>query len=104
MATRAQLHDKLRELVGDIVGERIYFQPPDGFRMKYPCVIYNAESPNALYADDTLYNVTKHYTITVIDRDPDSEIPIRLYSLPYARPEKPFVHENLYHYNLSIFY
>lgn len=81
MARRLQLHDKLLEVLGS---PNVYFQPPSGFQMVYPCIVYSRDRKDEIFADDLLYNKTFCYRVMVIDRDPDSEIPERLAELPFC--------------------
>lgn len=46
--------------------------------MKYPCIVYKKEKTQNLHADNQLYFSKQRYTLTVITKDPDSEIPEEL--------------------------
>ena len=81
MAQRLQLHNTLIEVLGS---NNVYFQPPSGFQMKYPCIVYSRDQKDEKFADDLLYNKTICYRVMIIDRDPDSEIPDRLAELRFC--------------------
>ena len=72
MVRRLLLQAKLEEILGS---RNVYFQPPSGFQMQYPCIVYSRDRKDEKFADDRLYNKTMCYRVTIIDRDPDSEVP-----------------------------
>lgn len=75
----------------------VYFQPPESVKLKYPCIIYERRSGDTSFADDVPYQFTWSYTITVIDPDPDSEIPDKVAMLPMCRVDRCFTSDNLNH-------
>lgn len=79
MAQRLLLQAKLQEILGSA---NVYFQPPSGFQMRYPCIVYSRDRKDEKFADDRLYNHTMCYRVMIIDRDPDSLIPDKLAELP----------------------
>ena len=78
MGQRLQLHQLLETFT-----ENVYFQPPTNVQLKYPCIIYKRDFADTKFADDKPYNHKMRYMITVIDRDPDSDIPSKVASMPY---------------------
>lgn len=99
MAPRQQLHDALKALSGP---EEVYFQPPASVEMKYPCIVYEKDRVNTDFADNTPYKHMKRYQITVIDRNPDSEIPDQVANFPMCSFDRHFTADGLHHdvYNL----
>ena len=49
MASRHELHDELKELLGT---NRCYFQPPESIKLEYPCIIYKRDPSDILRADN----------------------------------------------------
>lgn len=100
MAPRLELQTLLEGLVPE--GWKVYFQPPNGAQMQYPCIVYKRGFAETLFADNTPYRNTKRYQVTVIDRDPDSEIPDKIAQLPLCRFDRFYTAEGLNHdvYNL----
>ena len=102
MANRLDLHKELCELIGST---NVYFQPPASLSMKYPCVKYSLSRIDVLHADDRNYKNIRQYTVTVIDRNPDSELPdlimnhFRMCSFDRAYPA-----DNLNHTVLTLYY
>lgn len=54
--------------------DNVYFEPPESIKLKYPAIIYTRNNIHLSSADDINYKMSKGYKITVIDKDPDSEI------------------------------
>ena len=77
--------------------DNVYFQPPDNLQLEYPCIVYKREYVTTTFANDKPYIHKKRYMVTVIDRDPDSEIPDQVASLPLSAFNRSFTTESLYH-------
>ena len=99
MARRLQLQDLLEEILDST---NVYFQPTTNTSLKYPCIVYQKDNETPFFANNSPYDVKNRYAVTVIDRDPDSEIPGKVSKLPMSRFNRHFVADNLYHdiYNL----
>lgn len=99
MAPRSELQVVLRELLGS---DNVYFQPPESIKMNYPCIVYNRDDIQIEHADNNPYAHIIRYQITVIDRDPDSDIHMRVAHLPTANYDRSYRTDNLNHdvYNL----
>lgn len=95
----------LRESAGQRAGEEnCYFDPPENFKIKYPCIIYEKSNNRKVYADNNPYGYTRRYSVTIIDTDPDSEIPDHVEWLPMSTHDRDFVTDNLHHYIFSIYH
>lgn len=98
---RLDLRDKLRDLVGS---KNVYFQPPEGTRLSYPCIIYHLSGRKSKYANDDRYKNEIAYDIQIIDEDPDSLLPERLENaFTYASFSRFFVVDNLNHWAYRIY-
>jgi len=82
----------------------VYFQPPESLKLVYPCIIYKRDTARTIFADDKPYKHTKRYLITVIDPDPDSEIPDKVASLPRCIFDRFFTADKLNHDTFKIFF
>lgn len=98
---RLELHDILVEILGS---ENVYFQPPETIKLTYPCMIYSLTNLDIQFGNNTPYIKYKRYSITVIDRDPDSDIPNRLSELPMCTFERAYKADNLNHYIFNLYY
>lgn len=94
MGQRLDLHNLLVATLGS---DNVYFQPPSGLMMSYPCIVYNRSNIRAEHADNAPYKHRKEYTVTVIDKDPDSAIPDRLALLPTCAFDRAFKADGLNH-------
>jgi hypothetical protein len=99
MAQRLELQDLLVDLLGS---PNVYFQPPATVVMQYPCIVYSRNTMNTEFADNRPYKHKKRYQLTVIDPNPDSDIPDKVAELPLCSFERFFAADNLNHdiYNL----
>lgn len=101
MNKRTELH----ELLCDILGSRhVYFQPPESVKMVYPAIIYTRNRIDNTHADDDVYLSDVSYAVTVIDKNPDSEIVEKISKLRNCRFDRHFASENLNHDVFTIFY
>jgi len=94
---RSELHTLLKTLA-----DNVYFQPPPSIQMQYPCIVYNRDDRDTVYADNQPYTHKKRYQVTVVDQNPDSDLPEKVAALPLCSFERFFTAENLNHdvYNL----
>lgn len=100
---RLTLHKKLIEILGS---NNVYFQPPESVKMNYPCIRYAKQRPLVEHADNIKYFKKDRYELTVIDPDPDTDIPERLVEElgPYCSIDRPYVADNLNHCALELYY
>lgn len=101
MGTRLELQTLLETIMGS---DHVYFQPPTGFLMAYPCIVYNRSNIRSKSGDNSPYKLDKEYTLTVIDANPDSVIPMKIAGLPQAIFDRNFRSDNLNHDVFNILY
>ena len=82
----------------------VYFQPPTNTIIKYPCIIYKRDYASVSYADNSPYRRKKRYMVTVIDQDPDSDIPDKVAELPLSSFNRFFTADNLNHDVFSVYF
>jgi len=99
MAQRLDLQALLVSLLGS---SYVYFQPPPTVKMQYPCIVYKLDKVDTRFAGNKPYSKEKRYQVTVIDANPDSEVPDKISDLPKCAFERFFTSENHNHnvYNL----
>lgn len=100
----AQRLDLQGVLVVLLESDNVYFQPPPEVEMEYPCIVYHRERMEISHADNAPYRNKKRYLVTVIDRDPDSEIPDRVATLPGVSYDRFFTTEGLNHDVFRLFF
>ena len=99
MAPRLQLHEILKSFV-----DNVYFQPPENIQLVYPCIIYNRGFADTKFADNAPYDHVLRYMVTVIDRDPDSDIPGKVAALPMSIFNRFYTADNLNHDVYNVFF
>lgn len=100
-ARREELDALLVEVSGT---ENVYFQPPPNLTMQYPCVVYERDSADTEFADNRPYHRTQRYQVSVISRNPDSEIPSKIAELPMCIHSRFFTADNLNHDVFTLFF
>lgn len=83
---------------------KVYFQPPNGLKMVYPCIVYNRDSLDISHADNTSYRLETRYQVTVIDRDPDNLIKDRVARLPMTTFNRFFASDDLNHDVYTVYF
>lgn len=98
---RVELQSLLEELLGS---RSVYFQPPENVKMKYPAIVYELDLIRADHADNRPYILRDRYQVTVIDRDPESDIPSKVAELPKCSFSNAFASEGLNHYIFALYF
>jgi hypothetical protein len=98
---RQNLQTLLEELQGN---DHVYFQPAENVQMEYPCIVYQRDNRDTKFADNAPYKGTQRYQITVIDRDPDSAVALKLTQWPLCRFDRFYVAENLNHDVFTLYF
>jgi hypothetical protein len=101
MAPRLDLQTLLTDILET---DQVYFQPPPNVQMVYPCIVYSRDWVMTNFADDKPYKHRKRYQVTVIDRDPDSEIPAKIAALPLCVFDRFYTADNLNHDVYKLFF
>ena len=97
---RLALHEILCEKLGS---RNVYFQPPESVKMKYPAIVYSRNRIENTSADNVIYRQSISYSITVIDRDPDSDIVESVSLIPHIVYDRSYVSDNLNHDVFTLF-
>lgn len=101
----SQRRIELHQLLCDVLGSRnVYFQPPTGTKLQYPCIVYHLGEANDQHADNEIYRRLYRYSLTYITKDPDDPKRDEIDNLRYCRFVQFFSSDNLNHYVYSISY
>ena len=100
MRTRIELNEALCEILGS---RHVYFQPPNSTKMQYPAIVYSRDNIETRHANNGLYLQSPRFTVTVIDKDPESEIVDKVLALPKCRFDRHFTADNLNHDVFTIY-
>lgn len=103
MGQRLELHTLLKSLLQEDAAY-VYYQPPANILMQFPCIVYSRDAVKTTYADNKLHSRKKRYQVTVIDSDPDSEIPDKVAALPMSSFQRFFVTDQLNHDIFNIYF
>ena len=108
MDRRLKLDAELRAILVDLLNyttEHLYFQPTEATNMKYDAIVYRRTSFGVQWADDKSHFIRDQYELTIITRDPDSELPRKIQEhFQFCRPGRQFMADNLYHFPFTIYY
>lgn len=101
----AEVHRlKLQELLEAVDPSPAYFQPPGTVRLTYPCKVYRRDNTRVIHADNKKFFLKKRWTVTVMDRNPDSDIPDLVERLSYCEFDRFFVVDQLNHWVFTLYY
>ncbi len=101
MANRLDLQTLLEEILGT---RNVYFQPPESVKMNYPAIVYGLDDIQNNHADDGVYLLHKCYSVTLIDKNPDSSFVDTIAKLRICRFDRHFKSENLNHWVFSLYF
>lgn len=96
MRTRLQFSELLHTLTNNC-----YFNPPEGIKIKFPCIIYELYKIDNKAADNINYIQTAEYKVTVADSDPDSQLMLDVLALPGSRIVTSYNSNGIHH---TVFY
>lgn len=99
---RELLHDTLSNVDGV---KKAYFQPPSEAQLVYPCIIYELSDLNATYADNKRFFTFPRYTLTLIDKNPESPIQEEILNLGngcYVQFDRFFTINGMNHWTYSL--
>lgn len=96
---------ELQSLLESILGSRnVYYQPPASVQINYPAIVYTRSNIRNKFANDDVYSQSLAYEVTVIDRNPDSEIVTKISKLPTCSFSRHFTNDNLNHDVFTLYF
>lgn len=101
MASRPNLQTVLEDILGS---RNVYYQPPESIKMKYPAIVYSRKNIDNLHADNSVYKQSNAYELTVIDKNPDSEIVEKISRLSTCKFDRHYKSDNLNHDVFTLYY
>lgn len=96
--TRSELSQTLHKIC-----ENCYFSAPSS-GMVYPCIKYSFEGQKVIYADNGKFFVSNHYTLILIDENPDSEYVDLILELDYCSLDRTYEAGNLNHFVFTLYW
>lgn len=101
MSNRLELQTRLEEILGS---RNCYFQPPASVKMQYPAIVYSLDSIEKMHANDDMYKALTAYSVTLIDKNPDTEFLVPLLKLKYCRFIRFYTADNLNHWVFTLYH
>lgn len=99
--------NELQEVLQDILGNdgKVYFQPPENLKLKYPCIVFERNDARIVRADNNPYVITKRYVVTLITKNADNDKYLdKLLMLPMCSFDRQFISDNLVHEVFNIYF
>lgn len=84
-------------LLDETSATNVYFEPPPDTQMSYPCIVFAFTGRKPVYANNSQYIERDVYEVKVIFLDPSSTISKEVSRIPYARFDRPYKADGLYH-------
>lgn len=98
--------ETLRSELCDILGsDHVYYQPPESFKMVYPCIVINLSSADHKWSGDGLYFYENRYELIYMTKDSESTLRediVRHFRM--CQFDRHYVVDNLYHDIFTIFW
>lgn len=94
MANRADLQTLFENILGS---HNVYYDPPESVKMHYDAIRYSRRKIENAFANNSPYKQDDSYEVTVIYRDPDSNLPREISKLPTCSHDRHYVSNNLHH-------
>lgn len=101
MASRLELQTLLEGILGS---SNVYYQPPASVSMRYPAIVYSRSEIENTFANNSVYAQTVGYSVTVIDKNPDSEYVKKISMLPMCIYDRHYVSDNLNHDVFTLYF
>lgn len=98
---RIQLQVILEKLLGS---ENVYFQPPANLEMEYDCIRYSRIKMKPTFANNSPYLFHDCYQVIAITKNPNSDLPNKIASLPMCSHDSHYTAENLHHDVFTLYY
>lgn len=100
MDSRLTLHEELCKILGS---RNVYFNTPESVKMKYPAIRYSLSDLDNRSASNEVYIQRPTYSLTLIDKDPDSPVAKKLSVLSGCKLSRPpYPANGLYHFPFTL--
>ena len=92
----------VQDLLETLLGSRnVYFRPPEEVRMRYPAIVYDYSDLANTHASNVIYKTSEFFTITLIDKNPDSKFVNDLIKIPGMRYDRSYIADGLNHFTFN---
>lgn len=98
-------HQTLRNKLMDILGNsNVYYNPPENYKIKYPCIVFYMDDVQRIGADNIGYAMFHRYLLTYISYDPNETVVDALLELPSSSFVRSYKADNLDHSVINIYW
>lgn len=105
---KSKLEEKrllLQAILETILGSKnVYHQSPSNVRMSYPCIKYELDYMDTIYADNYPYLHTYRWLVTYITKQPDLEVATMFAKLPTCKFNRFYTSSELNHYVYRLYF
>lgn len=98
---RVELHAKLIDILGT---EKVYFQPPNNYKVGHPCIVYELTKKDSKFANNQIYKSMTRYAVTLIHSNPDNNIIEEMLRLPFTSLDRFYTADTLNHYVYTVYH
>ena len=99
MCSRVELDAILRATLGTT---NVYYDPPESFKLKYPCIVYHDSGRIVWKADNQTYIKYRRYMLNYITPNADDPKVDVIEELPFCKMATPYASDGLFHYPYNI--
>lgn len=100
MADRLYLQTRFEEILGS---RNVYFDPPETVKLQYDAIVYRRKKIDNTFANNSVYRQDDCYEVVVIYRNPDSDIPRKISTMPMCTHDRHYVANDLHHDVFTIY-
>jgi hypothetical protein len=72
--------------------------------MKYPAIVYSLADIGKTHASDSIYDTQTKYKVTLLDKNPDSDIVKKLSDFKFSVFDRHYAANGLNHFSFTINY
>lgn len=101
MSSRTDLQALFERMLGS---RNVYYQVPTSMSIKYPAIVYTRNDIQNVHAGNSVYLQDTAYSVTVIDKNPDSDIVKAISRLPLCSFDRHYVADNLNHDVFTLYF
>ena len=84
--------------------DNVYFQPPEGFKLQYPCIVFHKKTVENIHANGKVYGQKFLFEVTVMDKDPDGDLAQTISKWSKTKQIGHNRYDNIYHDIFNIYY
>ncbi len=108
---RLELQTQFEKIAEEYVkpGDRtkhVYFDPPVGIQLEYPCIVYRESRPVIYHADNQKYLNFPHWTVTTMTQDPEAlDLAPKVQEFPRCSLDSPpYRSDGIVHHVFSLYW